>query len=165
MTPQSRSYGARADLALKTFVKLVRAHNTLCRLEGRHIRQDFGLTQPQFAVIDGIGHLGPMSMGELSEKMLVTGGNTTVVIDNLESAGLVRRRPSETDRRSTVVELTEAGQATFERVFPEHADYMARAFSALDAQEQRTLGDLLRKLGLALAQHGVPQAGEAHETG
>ena len=159
--PPTSRYGPRTDLALATYVKLVRAYQTFYRIEGRHIRQDYGLTQPQFSVVEGLGHLGPMTMGELSSKLLVTCGNMTVVVDNLEKRGLVRRRPSETDRRATVVDLTAAGRAHFERIFPDHAAYMARALSMLDEEEQRTLGSLLRKLGLHLARHGVPDEEKA----
>jgi MarR family 2-MHQ and catechol resistance regulon transcriptional repressor len=152
------SYGPAADLALSTFVKLVRAHNTLYRLDGQHIRGDYGLTLPQFSVIDGIGHLGPMTMGELTRRMLATGGNTTVVVDNLEKAGLVQRCPSDEDRRVIRVELTAQGRALFERIFPDHAAFMQRAMSPLTEKEQGQLGDLLRKLGRHLAEHGVPDA-------
>lgn len=125
------------------------------------MRADFGLTQPQFAVIDAVGHLGPMTMGELTSKMLVTGGNMTVVVDNLESCGLVQRQPDDNDRRVTRVVLTQEGRSLFERIFPEHADYMERAFSVLSEAEQRRLGDLLRKLGRGLAEHGVPDREDA----
>jgi MarR family 2-MHQ and catechol resistance regulon transcriptional repressor len=154
---ETRTYGDAADLALDTFVKLVRAFSTIARLEGAHIRSDYGLTPPQFGVLDALGHLGAMTMGELCRKRLVTGGNMTVVVDNLEEAGIVRRRPSPEDRRSTIVDLTREGRRRFDRIFPHHAQSMARMFSVLDASEQRQLGRLLKKLGRALAESGVPE--------
>ncbi len=153
--PKTWTYGDEADLALNTFVKLVRAHSTVMRIEAAHIRCDYGLTEPQFGVIEGLGHLGPMPMGELSRKRLVTGGNMTVVIDNLEEQGLVRRDANPEDRRSFTVALTAKGKALFERIFPHHADHMRHMFSVLDADEQRRLGDLLKTLGTRL-QAGLP---------
>ncbi len=153
------TYGAQGDLALDTFVKLVRAHATVVRIEAAHMRKDYGLTGPQFGVLDGLGHLGPMQMGELCKKMLVTGGNMTVVVDNLEGQGLVQRLATPEDRRSVTVSLTAKGQKLFERIFPDHASHMQRMFSVLDEAEQRRLGELLKKLGTSLSA-GMPATKE-----
>ncbi|MBT3346601.1 MAG: MarR family transcriptional regulator [Gemmatimonadetes bacterium] len=155
MNNKTWTYGPQADLALDTFVKLVRGHATVYRLEVAHIRTDYGLTEPQFAVIEGLGHLGAMQMGELSRKMLVTGGNMTVVVDNLERDGLVKRLPNPEDRRSLMVDLTPKGKKLFERIFPHHAENLARMFSVLDEAEQRRLGQLMKKLGTRLSK-GLP---------
>lgn len=152
---KSWTYGPEADLALDTFVKIVRGYATIYRLEAAHIRCDYGLTEPQFAVIEGLGHLGAMQMGELSRKLLVTGGNMTVVVDNLERDGLVRRSPNPEDRRSLNVDLTPKGRKLFDRIFPDHAAHMANMFSVLDASEQRRLGQLMKKLGTRLSA-GLP---------
>ncbi|HEX2778747.1 MAG TPA: hypothetical protein VHM30_04555, partial [Gemmatimonadaceae bacterium] len=75
-------------------------------------------------------------------------------VDNLERAGLVRRGADEDDRRVRVVQLTPGGKRVIERVFPRHAARVTELMSALTRDEQRELGRLCRKLGLAAA--GAP---------
>ena len=145
----TKRYGKKIDLALSTWVKLARAYSSFDKKSTESIKA-FGLTQPQFAVIDVIGHLGPMKVGEICAKMLVTGGNMTLVLDNLEKLGYVERVPSKDDRRAIQIQLTPAGEKLFEDVFVKHAENITQAMSVLSASEQEALGTLLKKLGTAL---------------
>ena len=142
-------YGPDADRALRLWVKLARAFQTMDRVSARDI-QRFGVTQPQFAVVECLGHLGPLTIGELSKKMLVSGGSMTVVIDNLERRGFVVRGHSVKDRRSVVVRLTVKGAVFFDQVFPSHAECIREAASVLSKDEQLRLETLLKKLGHSL---------------
>src|SRR5262249_23988573 len=96
---QMKHYGKRADLALDVWVKLARSFSRFNARTIEHIRH-YGLTQAQFGVLECLGHLGPMKCGDLCKKQLVTGGNMTVVLDNLEKLGLVDRSPTPEDRRA-----------------------------------------------------------------
>jgi MarR family transcriptional regulator, 2-MHQ and catechol-resistance regulon repressor len=145
----TEQYGKKADLALTMWVKLARASTTFGRLTGKDIEQH-GLTQPQFGVLEMLGHLGPMTIGDIGKRMLVTGGCVTVILDNLEKDGLVERIRSVEDRRVIKVQLTDKGQSTFTNVFGKHAHRVAELASVLTEEEQRQLSTLLRKLGLAL---------------
>lgn len=145
-------YGKKADLALSLWVKLARASASFGRLTARDIDQ-YGVTQPQFSVLETLGHLGPMQLGELCKKMLVTGGNMTVVVDNLEKEGLVARSPSKKDRRAIVVALTPKGRDLFRRIFPQHAAFVTRMTSVLSESEQEALSALLKKLGTSCRKH------------
>jgi len=150
-------YGKKADLALSLWVKLARASATFGRLTAANIHS-FGLTVPQFSVVECLGHLGPLTLGELSRKQLVSGGNITCVIDNLEKEGLVERTHRRNDRRVIVAQLTAKGKTRFDQMFREHAAFVATMASALSAAEQRQLGDLLRKLGRTLQDRaGAPK--------
>jgi MarR family 2-MHQ and catechol resistance regulon transcriptional repressor len=145
----TRQYGKRAETALSMWVKLARAFSTLSRLSSDDIRS-YGVTPAQFAVLEALGHLGPMSLGDLARKMLVSCGNTTVIVDNLEKEGLLERGTVPNDRRVTVVQLTPKGQKMFHDVFPQHAAAMTELISVLSEKEQVRLGSLLKKLGRAL---------------
>ena len=134
------------------WVKLARAYATFNRLTVQQIRES-GLTQPQFGALECLGHLGAMPIGELSRKMLVSGGNMTCVVDNLEKAELVERVQSGNDRRSVTVRLTAKGQRLFQSIFPPHAEFIAGLATTLSAREQEELARLLKKLGLGLAPH------------
>ena len=139
--------GTRAELrTLDTFIKLTRCTNSLyARLSERNSVGD--LTYSQFAVLEALYHLGAMTQGEISAKVLKSGSNMTTVIDNLERDGLVRRERDEKDRRVIHVHLTEAGRGKIEAVLPGHVAALVEEFSVLSAQEQKQLGELCKKLG------------------
>ena len=139
--------GSRAALrTLDTFIKLTRCTNSvLARLADRNSIGD--LTYSQFAVLEALYHLGPMTQGEVSQKVLKSGSNMTTVIDNLERDGLVRRERDSSDRRVIHVHLTEAGSGQLEAVLPGHVAALVEEFSVLSAIEQETLGALCKKLG------------------
>ncbi len=145
----NQQYGPKAEMALGLWVKLARAYSTLNK-ETAHDIAGYGVTTPQFGVLECLGHLGPLPMGELSRKLLVSGGNTTVVVQNLIRQGYVERSRAKNDRRTIVVKLTPKGMAWFREVFPKHAEFIVRLTSHLDEKEQRILGDLLRKLGCGI---------------
>src|SRR5258706_12586364 len=137
----------RAEMrTLNTFIKLTRCTNSLCtRLTERNTLDD--LTPSQFSVLEALYHLGSMTQGEVSTKVLKSGSNMTTVIDNLERDGLVKRERNAKDRRVIHVHLTEAGTGKLEAVLPSHIDALVDEFSVLSASEQLTLGELCKKLG------------------
>ena len=139
--------GTRAQLrTLDTFIKLTRCTNSvLGRLADRNTVGD--LTWSQFAVLEALYHLGPMTQGEVSAKVLKSGSNITTVIDNLERDGLVRRERDATDRRVIHVHLTDKGSQKIEAVLPGHVAALVEEFSVLSPKEQETLGELCKKLG------------------
>ena len=133
-------------LALDTMIKLTRAANSLMARLMRH--NTFGdLTESQFGTLEALYHLGPMSQSAICAKLLKSGGNTTLVIDNLEKRGLVQRRRAPEDRRVVMVELTEAGLQLISSIFPHHAQIVAAEMAVLGPEEQRQLGELCKKLG------------------
>jgi MarR family 2-MHQ and catechol resistance regulon transcriptional repressor len=106
-----------------------------------------GLTPSQFAVLEALFHVGPMCLSDLARKILRTSGNLTMVVDNLEKSGLVKRVQSSTDRRYISVEITEKGSGFISNIFPEHATEVTRLMARLSPDEQDTLRELCRKLG------------------
>ena len=139
--------GTRAEMrTLDTFIKLTRCTNSLfARLAERKTLGD--ITPSQFAVLEALYHLGHMTQGEISAKVLKSGSNMTTVIDNLERAGYVRRERDANDRRVIHVHLTEAGNGKIEAILPGHVAALVEEFKVLSASEQETLGELCRKLG------------------
>ena len=144
--------GSRAERrTLDTFIKLTRCTNSLlARLAEQNTIGD--LTYSQFAVLEALYHLGSMTQGEISQKVLKSGSNMTTVIDNLERDGLVRRERDANDRRVIHVHLTEAGSGKLEQILPGHVAALVEEFSVLSAGEQETLGALCKKLGTRNAQ-------------
>ena len=134
-------------LALSTYVKLMRAVESITARIHKHLASA-GLTLSQFAVLEALYHLGPLYQKEIGQKLLRSSGNITMVIDNLEKRGYVRRERKKEDRRFMMVRLTDEGFELISKVFPPHAAAIAREMSVLSAREQETLALLCKKLGL-----------------
>jgi MarR family 2-MHQ and catechol resistance regulon transcriptional repressor len=143
----TRYLGSRAEMrTLNTFIKLTRCTNSLfARIAERNTLGD--ITPSQFAVLEALYHLGHLTQGEISAKVLKSGSNMTTVIDNLERDGYVRRERDEKDRRVIHVHLTEAGREKLEAILPGHIAALVDEFKVLSASEQETLGELCKKLG------------------
>src|SRR5690242_18223982 len=104
---------------LDTFIKLTRCTNALLARLAERATID-PLTYSQFAVLEALYHLGSLTQGEISAKLLKSVSNITTVIDNLERDGFVRRERDAQDRRVINVHLTHPGREKLEEVFPRH---------------------------------------------
>jgi MarR family 2-MHQ and catechol resistance regulon transcriptional repressor len=132
--------------ALDAFIKLMRASQSVGACLDEHLHE-WGLTTSQFGVLEAVYHLGPMHQKEIGEKLLKSGGNITVVVNNLEERDLVERQRMESDRRYVSIHLTDEGRELISELMPEHVDQIVERFAVLSVEEQRQLGELLRKLG------------------
>jgi MarR family 2-MHQ and catechol resistance regulon transcriptional repressor len=140
--------GTEAEvLALETLIKLNRSLNALQTHLVPVIQKDFGITESQFAVLEVLYHLGPLSQGQICQKILRSGSNVTTVVDNLERDGLVRRDRDEADRRVQIVTLTEQGRKVITDAFPAHVARVTELMGALLPDEQKELSRLCLKLG------------------
>ncbi len=140
--------GTRDEVrSLGAFVKLVRAAESITARIHQHLI-DVGLTVSQFGVLEALFHIGPLSQVEIAKKVLKSTGNITMVIDNLEKRGLVKRERHRDDRRYYIVQLTDEGRKLIGSVFPRHAAKIVEEMKVLSSAEQETLGNLCRKLGL-----------------
>jgi MarR family 2-MHQ and catechol resistance regulon transcriptional repressor len=134
------------NLPLRLFVVLSRAFESLHAHSKADI-ESHGLTQTEFAILDALYHKGPLLLGEVQKKILVSSGGITFLIDKLETRGLVRRTLCDSDRRARYAELTQAGKTLMDNIFPGHAEVICRAVAGLTPEEQEQAIDLLRKLG------------------
>lgn len=117
-----------------------------------------GLTPAEFGVLEALHHKGPLLLGDVQRRTLVSSGGTTFLVDRLEKRGLVERRLCETDRRARYAALTPAGTALMAEIFPVHAEAIRRAMSGLGLADQRAATDLLRVLGREAAELSLPGA-------
>jgi MarR family transcriptional regulator, 2-MHQ and catechol-resistance regulon repressor len=136
--------------ALNAFITLMRAADSLTARLAEGLAQH-ELTASQFGLLETLMHLGPLCQKELARKLLVSGGNVTMVVDNLERRGLVTRERSAIDRRLVTVALTPAGRKRIAAVFPRHLATIVSQFAILSADEQETLRRLCRTLGTQTA--------------
>lgn len=146
--------------ALKLWVVLSRAHDAIAE----HARADVsrhGLTLAEFGIMEALFHRGPMLLGEVQRRILVSSGGITYLVNRLEERGLVERRECEEDRRARYAALTGEGEALVRRIFPEHARCLEHALAGLDAGEKEEAIRLLRELGRHAAE--APRCDQAGE--
>ncbi|MBI1983584.1 MAG: MarR family transcriptional regulator [Acidobacteria bacterium] len=132
--------------ALDAYIKLMRAAESVSGRAARHLAAS-PLTLSQFGVLEALFHLGPLCQRDLGRKLLRSGGNIVMVVDNLEKRGLVERRRGKQDRRFVTVHLTGKGRRLIARIFPRHVAVLVKQMGALSASEQEKLGRLCRRLG------------------
>jgi len=132
---------------LDVYIKLSRAAESVGGRINAHLRE-YKLTDSQFGVLEAIYHLGPLHQNQLAKKILKSGGNLTLVIDNLVKRNLVRRERDPTDRRCYLIHLTIDGRALIQEIFPRHVAIVMREVGILTAEEQIELARLCRKIGL-----------------
>ena len=112
------------------------------------LRVSHDTTLPRFDVLAALyRRRDGVTMSELSRMLLVSNGNATTVVDRLEADGLVRRTPSETDRRTVFVALTPAGLTRFERLAEEHEREIGRLFGGLSETDLDRLTEILKRMG------------------
>lgn len=150
MTPKTTGDG-ELELALKLFVVLSRAGTAVARITEADIARH-GFSPGEFAILEALFHRGPLLLGEVQRKILVSSGGVTYLVDRLVQQGLVERRESTADRRARYAALTRRGEQLMERIFPLHAEEVRRATRGLSTEEKRQAIALLRKLGLTAAQ-------------
>jgi len=136
----------KEKLALDSYIKLNRATNSVNR---RHLQvtRQYGLTPSQFAVMEALLHLGPLCQRTISEKVLLSTGNLTTVIDNLEHHDWVTRTREKADRRMVMIALTDKGHALIEPAFQLNLKLILEEFAVLSEVEQAELSRLCKILG------------------
>lgn len=147
--PAEREWTEDQGTALRLWVVLARCYATYAKAIAAKV-QEYGLTTPQFGTLEALYHLGPLSLGELADKLLVTGGNVTYVMDRLEDQGLVYRFRRPDDRRVIQARLTPEGRDLVAEVFPGHASFVEELSRHLTTEEQETVADLLKRLGTGI---------------
>ena len=107
----------RSDHAvLRLWLRLLASTTQIENEVRRRLRERFGISLARFDYMAQLDRAkGGLKMSELSQRLMVTGGNVTGVTDQLEAEGLVKRAAHPTDRRAYAVQLTPAGRRLFRR--------------------------------------------------
>jgi MarR family 2-MHQ and catechol resistance regulon transcriptional repressor len=130
---------------LHLVIALGRAMQAIERGVQPHLRES-GLGLTEFGVLEVLYHKGSLALGDIRDRILLTGASTTYVVRKLEERGLMRRRTSATDQRVVFGELTPKGRALMDKVFPAHVDRLREVTAGLSASEKRAASQLLRRL-------------------
>ncbi len=149
MTPPDVETRATQDdhEALRLWLRLLATTNLIEGHVRRRLQDDHATTLPRFDFMSQLDRVPDgLKMGELSRRMMVTGGNVTGLADALESEGLVAREPDPTDRRVQRVRLTSAGRRAFRVMAADHERWIVDLFSGLNKTDKARLSDTLAQL-------------------
>ena len=142
-------------LALKLWLRLLTCTNMVEGALRQNLRQSFDSTLPRFDLLAQLDrHPEKLTMGELSRLMMVSGGNVTGLVSQLEEEGLVNRVPLKTDRRTWQVGLTAKGKRHFDDMAGEHEAWVAGLFAGMDHRQQESLMDALAVLKRSVSKVG-----------
>jgi len=112
----------------------------------RRLREQFDITLPRFDLMAQLDRApSGMTLGELSQRMMVSNGNVTGLVERLVEQGLINRRPSPKDRRAQIVSLTAEGRRFFRAMARENGDWIGEMFADLSSGDIETLLRLLAK--------------------
>lgn len=134
-------------MSLRLWLRLLSCTRLIENEIRSNLREAFDTTLPRFDVMAQL-HRYPegLRMGDISQRLMVTNGNITGIIDQLAHEGLVERTTDANDRRAYVVKLTRAGKAAFEQMAEQHRGWVVELTGGLTDEEQQQLFTLLTKL-------------------
>src|SRR5256714_5381640 len=143
--------------AIKLWLRLLACTTRVEGVVRNRLRNDFATTLPRFDLLAQLEREPDgLTMGELSQRMMVTGGNVTGITDQLEAEGLVKRAAHPSDRRAFAVQLTPAGKRMFRRMAAEHEQWVIELFAGWSADEKARVYALLAGLKRHLAAVDTP---------
>jgi DNA-binding MarR family transcriptional regulator len=153
-TPRIREKheGATAQTEVRVWLRLLSCATIIEKRLRRRFVARFDTTLPRFDVMAALErHPEGISMGELSRSLLVSNGNVTALVRQLQSDGFTTVRPDPRDGRSSIVALTEQGRRHFAELAAAHRTWIKRMFAGIPRADQKALYDLLAVLKLSIA--------------
>ena len=144
-----REFNARRGdhSALRIWLRLLTCTQLIERRVRSGLREDFATTLPRFDLMAQLErHPGGLKMNELSRMLMVTGGNITAIVDQLEKEGQVERLDDSADRRAFRIRLTRSGEKSFLEMARAHEQWVVELLSGLSRKEHDELLKLLAKL-------------------
>lgn len=139
-------------VSLRLWLRLLSCTNQVESRVRQNLQSSFNTTLPRFDLMAQLERAPQgLKMSELSQRMMVTGGNVTGITDGLEKEGLVVREVDSADRRVYRVKLTAEGQQQFRRMAAEHERWVVDLFGPLGPRQKKQLMDLLGELKEQLA--------------
>jgi DNA-binding MarR family transcriptional regulator len=133
--------------ALRIWLRLLTCTQLIERRVRSGLREEFGTTLPRFDLMAQLErHREGLKMNELSRLLMVTGGNITAIVDQLEKEGQVERLDDSADRRAFRIRLTRSGEKSFAEMARAHEQWVVELLGGLSRKEHDELLKLLAKL-------------------
>ena len=148
----------RGKQSLRAWLRLLACENLIEQTLRARLRNDFSITLPQFDVLSELEHAGEqLTMSELSEKLMVSNGNVTGVVDRLERDNYVKRQSSPADRRVQHISLEEKGKAKFQEMAQVHEQWVQDLLSDLNLEDLDDLLKILNKTRSSVARNSAKE--------
>ena len=145
MDMEARAHSEHPE-ALRLWLRLLTCTQIVEKLVRARLRERFDTTLPRFDLMAQLERAPEgLKMNELSRLLMVTGGNVTTIVDQLEKEGLVERLDEPADRRAFRIRLTKTGERTFAEMARAHEEWVVALLSGLSRREQDELLRLLAK--------------------
>lgn len=145
-------------LSLRLWLRMLSCTVKIENCVRSRLRDEFDVTLPRFDLMAQLErHPEGLRMGELSKRMMVSGGNVTGITDQLEKEKLVVRVADLKDRRAYSVQLTPAGRRAFKRMAQVHEAWIAELFAGLQGEQKAQLFGLLSHIKDALHEADADQ--------
>jgi DNA-binding MarR family transcriptional regulator len=154
LPPLDREFIARSGdhRALRIWLRLLTCTQLMERRVRSRLREQFATTLPRFDLMAQLArHPEGLKMNELSRLLMVTGGNVTGIVDQLEGEGLVERLDEPADRRAFRIHLTKAGERSFAEMARAHEEWVVEMLAGMSRKDEDELLRLLAKV----KQHAV----------
>ena len=133
--------------ALRIWLRLLTCTQLIERQVRSRLREQFASTLPRFDLMSQLErHREGLKMNELSRMLMVTGGNITAIVDQLEKEGQVERLDDSADRRAFRIRLTRSGEKSFTEMARAHEQWVVELLAGLTRKEHDELLKLLAKL-------------------
>ncbi|KKK38141.1 hypothetical protein WQ57_10005 [Mesobacillus campisalis] len=134
------------ELSLKSYVVFMKAAKSVQERSKRDI-ESHGINPTEFMVLEVLYHKGKQTIQQIGQKILMTSGSMTYVIDKLENKGLIKRESCPNDRRATHVVITDKGISFMDEIFPKHENMIEQIFGVLSEEEKKVMIALNKKIG------------------
>lgn len=145
---EKKSYYEKDQLNLKLFLILNRCGHSVNKNIYPIFKKEH-ITEAQFYVLELLYHKGDLKIKEIVEKTFSSGGTMTVIIENLLKEGFIIKKQDESDRRASLISITDKGSILVEKIFNNHIINLDKVLSILEKDEKENLMYLLKKLGKA----------------
>ena len=126
--------------------KNLRTISTRIRREGRKVLRDFPITPAQFDVLQVLFFNGEKRMSDISRWLGITKSTTTGLVKRLIDADLVERRRSDKDRRSYIIDISNAGKTLIEKVIDRRVEYLMSVMTEIKSDQVKALEVIVKNL-------------------
>ena len=138
-----------SNVNLKLVISMARTYNIMFTKLEKNI-QEFGLSISEFGVLEMLFHKGAQPVQKIAEKILVTSGTITYIVDKLQKNGLVSREKCERDKRVFYVSLTKEGEQLISDIFPKHKKFLDELLNGIENDSKKEIINNLTALGKVL---------------
>jgi len=129
---------------LRLWLRMMALHKLIVNELRRRLRASFGMSLARFDLMSQLDVIeAGMRMGELSDRLMVTTGNITGLVDELEADGFVVRMSDPSSRRASLVRLTPKGRRQFAAAAKAHESWISEFFSTLSRKDKKLLFEIM----------------------